>query len=462
MKIIFRNLSENRKLQLKRLASLIPFELRQGYAYWWWRGFIENAEQYPPEMIRDWQFRRLLDIVRYAYYNTDGYRELYRQASVHPDDIRSLDDLKHLPFTTKQLFQSDIESFTVKKPSNLYITTGGSTGIPFGFYVSRRNLSIERAFMHAVWNRVGWELGDISAVLRGGYIGSEQTPIQYDCYRRELNLSTYFLTEKTLSRYIKVIRRYRPKTIQAYPSALNLLVDLLLESNREDEISFDIILLGSENVYDWQLEKFQKTFPEARLFSWYGHAEMAILAPWCETERKFHVWPFYGYTEVIGNDNREVSVGEEGELVGTSFHNFSTPFIRYMTMDLAIKGNRACPSCGRPYLILDKIMGRSHEIIVSGNGRYISMTAINMHDDIFDKLKQFQFYQDEPGKLVFQYVPRSDLSDIGKTRIRVGLMQKLGEDFELTMTPVKDIPRTKSGKYRFLEQKMEIRYGESR
>jgi phenylacetate-CoA ligase len=126
--------------------------------------------------------------------------------------------------------------------------------------------------------------------------------------------------------------------MQAYPSSLNLFCDLLHERGLQGAVSLDLILLGSENVYDWQLEKFAETFPRARLFAWYGHAEKAVLAPWCEQSRQFHAWPFYGLTEVLGADGEETAPGEEGEIVATSFHQRRTPFIRYRTMDRGIKG----------------------------------------------------------------------------------------------------------------------------
>lgn len=457
-----KNLSEKRKLQIKRIASFIPYRLRQGYSYRRWRRFISEAENYPLEKIREWQLTKLQLIVRYAYENISGYCQLYREAGVHPDDIRSLDDIQHLPLTTKQLFQDNIEAFTAKTESSIYITTGGSTGIPFGFNVSKDILAMERAFMHAGWERAGWKLGDRSAVLRGGYIGSELNPTQYDPYRRELNLSTYYLTAQSLPRYVAAIKAYRPEVIQAFPSALNLLADLMIESKSHVDISFGVILLGSENLYDWQIEKFEKVFPKTKIFSFYGHAELAILAPWCEKERTFHVWPFYGYTEIIDRDQREVANGQEGELVGTSFHNFATPFIRYKTMDYAIKGKTYCHSCARPYLILDKITGRSQEIIVSGRGRQISMTAINMHSKVFDNIKQFQFYQDKQGEVIFNIVRKKSYIDADTNYIRRELMKKLADDFLLTIRFVDDIPRTKTGKYRFLIQKMPVNVGDSR
>jgi phenylacetate-CoA ligase len=147
-------------------------------------------------------------------------------------------------------------------------------------------------------------------------------------------------------------------------------------------------------------------------------------------------------------------------LVGTSLLNFVTPFIRYRTMDLAVAGPIGCADCGRKFQLLEKIVGRSHEVIVTGTGRHISMTAINMHDRSFDDLRQFQFYQDTPGRVEFKFIPKSELSPSQIEQLRQTLASKFGSDTVLTLTAVKEIPRTKSGKYRFLDQRLNIKYGD--
>ena len=210
------------------------------------------------------------------------------------------------------------------------------------------------------------------------------------------------------------------------------LADLLEERGMPVELPFRFIMLGSENLYDWQVEKFSHVFSQARLFSWYGHAERTVLAPWCEYRRTFHCWPFYGLTEVLDEQGGGVSEGEEGEIVGTSFHAMATPFIRYRTMDMAVKGPPRCPDCGRNFQILNHIMGRLQEVIVTEDGRYISMAAINMHSRIFDALRQFQFLQEKPGCVVFRYVAKHPpLSPEEEKRIQHGLQMKLGEKIEL-------------------------------
>jgi phenylacetate-CoA ligase len=314
--------------------------------------------------------------------------------------------------------------------------------------------------MHSGWERTGWKPGDTSVVLRGAFVGSEERFWEYDPARRELLLSSYYLTDRTYPKYVSKIEEFNPKHLQAYPSAVTILADFLLEYNDVGRTTFKVILLGSENIYKWQKEKLQQAFPSARLFGWYGHAEQVVLAPWCEYADYYHIWPFYGFTEILDESGKEVKPSEIGEIVGTSFWNYATPFIRYRTMDRARKGPVGCEVCGRQFPLLENIEGRLQEIVITETGRYISMTALNMHSDVFENVRQFQFYQDTPGEVTFRVLRKDSYAEEDTFKIRRELGEKLGSDMQLEIEFVDEIQRTRRGKHRFLVQELDVRYGD--
>lgn len=448
---------------LRRFYAFVPMKYRMGKKYWQIRRFLEEAQYWNTEKIERWQLGKVREVVKYAYENVPGYHTLYRDAGIGPEDIQSLEDVKNLPFVTKEMIRDNLGDFTSRSLPRwkmLYVTTGGSTGIPFGFYHTEITNHIENAFMHMGWERAGWHLGGSSAVLRGAFVGSEKEFWAYNPTQRSLLLSSYYLTEDTYEKYMDKIVQFRPLYLEAYPSTAVILSDLIISRGDIGRVSFKVILLGSENIYDWQRARISQAFPTARLFGWYGHAERVVLAPMCEYSDQYHVWPFYGFTEILNEDGEEIGKGEVGELVGTSFWNYATPFIRYRTMDIAKKGEFRCDRCGRQFQLLERIEGRIHEFILSGTGRYISMTAINMHDDIFDNVKHFQFYQDTPGKVILRLVKKRTYSQADTKKIYRGLKRKLGEDVDLEIVFVDTIQKTRRGKYRFLDQRLKLKYGE--
>jgi phenylacetate-CoA ligase len=88
------------------------------------------------------------------------------------------------------------------------------------------------------------------------------------------------------------------------------------------------------------------------------------------------------------------------------------------------------------------------------------MTAINMHDDVFDHVSQFQFYQEKKGEIAFRFVPKETCTDEIVARMRQRLMVKLGDDAKLEMRPVREIPLSSRGKHRFIVQKLRLEFQE--
>lgn len=451
-----RFMSDGLKESAKLCLYWVPPTWKHGSRYKKWSRFFESAQYWPGDKIREWQFTQLKSILSFAYQNTTGYRELFKQHGVTPDDIRTLADVSFLPFTTKELIRDNLKDFTVSSLTGCYQTTGGSTGIPFGFYEPWYTEEIEEAFLLSAWSSVGWRLGELNAILRGAFVGTADAFFTHDRYRNELLLSSYYLTEKTIHRYIAAVNRFNPRVLQAYPSSVNLLCDLLTEVGRVGDVSFDLILLGSEIIHNWTLKKIDRVFPGARTFGWYGHAERVIMAPWCKSNRQYHLIPFYGHTEILNSGDKEVDEGQEGELVGTSFHMRVTPFIRYRTMDVAVKGAARCDQCGRSFQLMERVVGRNQEIILTKTGRRISMTAMNMHNDVFENVRQFQFCQKKPGEVIFKAIPKESYTEQDATRIRAELMKKLGEDTVLEIVLVEHIPRSPTGKMTFLDQKLPV------
>lgn len=427
-------------------------------AYLTWRQFLRGAEGWSQEQITDYQVSEVQRIVRYAYEQTAAYRHLFMQSGLTPESVKTLDELRKFPFVEKEMIRDRLEDFSVPIEDRSYVTTGGSTGIPFGMYYDPKAFPKELASKAHQYDRVGWKEGDRQIVFRGLPIDTSDHMIFVPEFN-ELRCSSYHLVPAQMEIYHQRAIEYQPEWIRCYPSSGYILARWLKETGRSFP-PLKGILCASENLYDFQKELLSEVF-DARVFSHYGHYELVVLAGFCEYADTYHVLPYYGYAELIDSDGQPVTEpGRVGEIVGTSFIMHATPFIRYRTRDFAVFKGWECPACGRPYQIWERIEGRLQEFIVTGTGRYISMTAINFHDDIFDHIRQFQFYQEEKGQVIFRYIPKDTCNEAILQDIRRRLPVKLGDDIELTMQAVNDIPLTPRGKHRFLIQKLQLMYGD--
>lgn len=427
---------------------------------------LQKSQWWSREQLEEYQMRQLSELLNHAYENVPYYRKVFDERGLKPNDIQDFSDLQKLPFLTKEIIRDNLDNLKAKNypPEKLeYVTTGGSTGVPLGFYYEKGvSRAQEWAFMKAQWDRVGYRFRDKCAVIKGYVVESTSKGRfwKYALLGRWLILSSYHMTDDNLPRYIRKIGKFKPRFIQAYPSSVTILARFMKQNGVEPFPSVRAILCSSENLYPTQRRLLEDTF-QCRVYSWYGHAERTVLAGECELSNYYHVFPEYGITELVREDGSPIKDENEiGTIVGTGLGNYAMPLIRYKTDDLAIKADGVC-TCNREYPLLKKVEGRwLQEFIITKNDRPISITAINMHSDVFDNVEQFQFYQDKKEEVVFNIVRKGTYTDRDTEYIRRELLKKLGDDINLVIHFVDHIPRTQSGKYNFLIQKLPIGFGD--
>lgn len=454
------------KQGIKYIYGAIPARFHYGKVFWDTYNFLQESQWWSKEKLEEYQMQQLSKLLNHAYKNVLYYRRVFDERGLRPKDIQNFDDLRKLPYLTKEIIQenlSDMVACNYPESKLQYCTTGGSTGIPLGFYHEKATSAAkEQAYMLTQWNRVGFKLGDKCVVLRGNVVRSitKDNFGEYDPVNKNLILSSYHMTDETLPKYITGIRKFKPDFIQAYPSAITILARFMKENNVEPFQSVKAILCGSENLYQWQRELLEVIF-QCRVYSWYGHSEQAALAGECEKSSYYHIFSEYGYVELIGKDGEPVSREEElGEIVATGLNNFICPLIRYRTMDLAVPTSAKC-KCGRNYPLLKRVEGRLQEFFISKQGGLIPLTggyALIVKSS--QNIKGAQFYQDERGKVILNIVRGQNYTDKDTCAIKNLFYTKYGNNLALTIRFVDHIPRTKSGKYRFLIKKLPIELGE--
>ncbi len=457
------------KKPIKYIYGLIPYEKRLGKVFWDTYNFLQESQWWSKEQLEEYQIVQLEKLLKHAYENVPYYRRVFDERELKPKDIKDFDDLKKLPYLTKEIIQNNLEDLVARNfpMSKLqYRTTGGSTGIPLGFYQDKnRAESVERAFMLTQWERVGFKIGDKSVVLRGDVVrsASKGNFWKYNSANKNLILSSYHITDKTLLDYIGKIREFRPDFIQAYPSAITILARSMKENNIKKFPSVKAILCGSENLYSRQRKLLEEVF-QCRVYSWYGHSERCCLAGECEKSNYYHIFPEYGYTELIGEDGKQINMENElGEIVATGFNNYVFPFIRYRTQDFAISvNNRKRCECGRNCRLLKKIEGRLQDFIVANDDSLITLTALifAQHFDAFGKIKNMQLYQDCVGEVIVKIIPTNNFLKEDSNEIIKKMESAVSGKIKVEIKIVDKIKRTQSGKYKFLIQKLPIKFGE--
>jgi phenylacetate-CoA ligase len=448
----------------------LPQSWRWGKHYPEFKRLAIDGEKWSAEQIREYQLKELRRTLHHAASYCKYYQWTFTQAGFRPESVHTFEELKHCPFLEKKdLLERlpDLIATDVLPKQRLYITTGGSTGVPVGFYLQKGiSRPKEQAFWETIWRHAGYFDGARLAVIRGQVVSStaEGKIASYDATRDWLILSSYHLTEQRLPEYLDAIEHFKPDLLHAYPSAALQLAEYLEASGQSWRTPLRGLLCGSERLTLPQKHLLERVF-NCRVYRWYGHSERIILAGEGAESELFYFVPQYGFAEFGPPD-------EEGlrEVIGTSFHNMAMPLIRYRTGDYVrlvdesivrgpwspIPEYRRQPethigeSLEFPWPAASDVAGREQEFLVSGAGRRISLTAFNMHDAVFDDLYAVQFVQDEPGRAVLRYIPGPSFHTSRLSAIEASIRRKLGDDFQIELQAVKEVEKTSRGKHRWL------------
>jgi len=448
------------KTTLGRGLGLFPLSWLLGAKFRANCRFAREAQWWPAERSREYQLKRLRDVLKLAYEKTIFYRRMFDSVGFLPDDFQSLDYINRLAVIDRQVIAENLKEMCTRPVTSRnvdFASTGGTSGEPLHFYIDSSRSAIEYAYLTTSWERAGYKLSTPMAVLRGRVVqpGRDDLYHEYDPVLRHHYYSAFHLSDEQMSRYLKHIATVGPCFLHVYPSSAAALARFIIRSKQQAPKSIQGIIAESEIVYSEQRKTIEDVFGR-RIFSCYGHSEKLVLATGCEKSDDYHVCPTYGYFELLDeNDNLVTTPGQRGEIVGTGFINTVIPFIRYRTGDWATYIGDRCRACGREHTIIRDIRGhRIQEVLIAADGSEISWTALNMHDDTFLRVRQFQFMQEKPGKAILRIIPAPDFSQEDTERIKKNLGRKLDGRIVFDTMLVDSIDLSPRGKAIYVDQRI--------
>ena len=422
--------------------------------------FLEDAQWWPKEQAEKYQLDELRRVCSLAYERAAFYRESFRKAGFHPDDLKTVNDISQLPTIDRGTIKENLDrmiTIPVNSSKVDYITTGGTSGEPLCFYTTSDRSEIEYAYLVSSWRRVGYNPGAPMAVFRGKVITESANGLwhEHDPLLKHHYYSTFHMSDVDMRNYLDHIKGIGPCFLHVYPSSVANLARFIRRSGIEAPQNIVGILAESENVYPDQRRMVEDVF-ERRYFSSYGHTEKLIAAAECEGSTDYHVWPTYGFFELLDREGQPVTTpGQRGEIVGTGFINHVVPFIRYRTGDYATYIGDRCNECGREHTVISDIRGHNiQENLIAFDGSLITWAAVNMHDDTFDKVQRFQFYQDTPGKATLKIIAAHGFGEAAINLIQQNLGRKFGDRLEFSIQLVDEIPLSNRGKSVYVDQRI--------
>jgi phenylacetate-CoA ligase len=299
--------------------------------------------------------------------------------------------------------------------------------------------------------------GDRVAVIRGNVIvplSQSKPPFwRINWLHNQLLLSNFHLSPGNMPAYFEEMRRFRPVVLDGYPSSVYVLAKTLL--NRQERLPLKAVLTSSETLYDFQREAIEQAF-ECPVFDYYGAAERVIFTAECEQHEGHHVFPEYGITEILDEERNPVVGNIEGSLAGTSLHNFGMPLLRYITNDRCTFKPGKC-TCGRRFPLLEDVTTKAEDLLRLRDGRLISPSVLTHPFKPLNAIDGSQVVQRSLDQLTIRLIPREDFKPAHADQLIRDLRARLGQDMEIQIEYVRELPRTRSGKFKWVVSDIEPR-----
>ena len=313
------------------------------------------------------QGRRLRKMVDYVYHNTPFYRDKMQSIGVEPDDIRTIEDIVKLPFTTKQDLRDNYPFGMQAAPQSEIIrvhASTGTTGKPTIVGYTRKDITIWSECVARAFTSYGVTRDDLISVAYGYGLFTGGLGIHYGL--ENLGASVIPTSTGNTEKHAKLLADLQITGIACTPSyALHLAEVLGKLGYRKEDLRLRIGAFGGE---PWTESMRHEV--EARLglkaFNIYGLSE--IMGPGvsfeCEVQNGSHINDDHFYPELIDPETlQHVGEGMTGELVFTTLTKDGMPLLRYRTRDLTTLDLTPCP-CGRTMARMGRIIGRSDDMLI--------------------------------------------------------------------------------------------------
>lgn len=325
-------------------------------------------ETLPREAIDALQLKRLQQTLQRVYATVPFYQESFRRAKITPDDIKSLDDLRRLPFTLKQDMRDNYPYglFAVPLEDIVRIhASSGTTGKPTVVGYTRRDIEMWAELMARSFVAAGAHKGDVIHNAYGYGLFTGGLGAHYGA--EKLGASVIPMSGGNTKKQIMIMQDFGSTVLTCTPSYSLYLAEAAAEEGVDfRDLKLRVGIFGAE---PWT-ESIRREI-EAKLnikaIDIYGLSE--ILGPGVgieciEAQHGLHIWEDHFIPEIINPDTGEVLPhGEQGELVITTLTKEGIPMIRYRTRDITRLIAEPCV-CGRTHIRLARMSGRTDDMLI--------------------------------------------------------------------------------------------------
>ena len=418
--------------------------------------FFEESQYWPRQKLLDYQWQKIIQLLRHAYETTLYYRRIFDERELTLNSFKSFDDLAQLPILTRNdLFdcQSELISSKFSRDEIHEALSGGTTGQQALIFRNQEsfNLKLAMAWRHEGW--MGRKPCDRMAYLWPAHIDfhAKETWKSRFKSRYLLGDAVYHVglnDEKSFKKYYHDMEKFKPEYMKVFPSATAPFAQFLLEANIKLSPLKGIMTTG-EVLYEKDRRLFENVF-NCLVYDMYGSREVGNTACECSSHAGLHMAMETSFVEFTSQGKR-VLPGEEGEILITDLTNLAFPMIRYQINDFGIPLNQTC-SCGRELSLMSPGIGRLHDYFYTPDGVRHSGNMLGYHTSADDEVRigQIQIVQKTLTDFLVRITNKPEPTEKVFDFIRSQMKRLVGADINIRIEIVDEIPREKSGKVKYV------------
>ncbi len=325
-------------------------------------------ETMPREALEAIQLRRLKTTLERVCATVPFYRERMAAAGIQARDIQTLEDVKHIPFTTKQDLRDNYPFGMFAVPMDTVVrihASSGTTGQPTVVGYTARDVNTWATLMARALVAGGATAQDIIHNAYGYGLFTGGLGVHYGA--EKLGASVIPVSGGNTKRQIMIMRDFKPTVITATPSYTLHLAEVAEEMGVSfKDLSFKFGIFGAEPWSENMRQEIQRKL-NLTAVDIYGLSEVigpGVAIECHEAQKGLHIFEDHFLAEIINPATGEVlPYGQTGELVFTSLTKEAFPVIRYRTRDITSLNPEPC-ICGRTHVRMNRVSGRSDDMLI--------------------------------------------------------------------------------------------------
>lgn len=384
---------------------------------------------------------QLRTLIHHAYEHIPFYREHWKQAHFHPDDLTGRSDLPAVPMVDKDIVVEagrDMLDSRVPEEELDTLSTSGTSGRAITIHRTIRELRVSRrSYLRSLFY-IGARPWHRFVTFASTWLHSKR-----GVFVRKICKTQHLFPQDGLDKQIETLKSFRAVGLAGQTGGLYLLARELLRRGMQHRLKF-LAPTGAT-----LMPQMRQTMKEAFLTEprdLYGAVELGAVSWQCR-RGNYHVDADRMIVEIVDDTGQPVSRGDTGQVVCTGLYGYTMPLIRYRLLDVAALSKRTC-DCRIQFPLMEPVQGRINDFLPTSKGELVSPHFL-FH--IFDHaggspVKEWRVIQHAPDDLTYEYIPEDDFKSETLEKGMQAIKNRFGAGTQVRAIRVSSIPMTPNGK----------------